>query len=67
MSTKLPFSNGSHRMSTEHQNDGISDRVLAGLVPSKTNKTKALSKEQERLYTQILESETKNFSVLWDI
>lgn len=66
MSTKLPFSNCSNRISTDQRPDGISDRVLAGLVPSKTNKTKALSKEQERLYTQILESETKNFSVLWD-
>lgn len=53
MSTKFPFSNVAHRAETEEYNmqTSISYRVLEGLVPSKNNKSKALSKEQERLYT----------------
>jgi hypothetical protein len=66
MSTKFPFSNVAHRAETEEYNmqTSISYRVLEGLVPSKNNKSKALSKEQERLYTQILQSENKDFHIL---
>ena len=35
--------------------------MLAGLVPSADNKSKALSKEQELLYTQVLKSQNKDF------
>ena len=51
MSTKLPFSNVANRDTGQDLNvSEISARVLAGLVPSKTNKTKELSKEKEKLY-----------------
>jgi len=42
MSTKLPFSQNDHSLK--------SARVLQGLIPSISNKTKALSREQELLY-----------------
>jgi len=48
MSTKLPFSNGGP------QKTEVSSRVLAGLVPGENNKTKALSKNQEKLYSEVL-------------
>jgi len=48
MSTKLPFS-AQGQATTEIINP-LSARVLAGLIPSQSNKTKALSKEQEMLY-----------------
>ena len=57
MSTKLPFSAGG--LASE-----MSARVVAGLVPSMSNKTKALSKEQELLYRQVLQSETKDFKLI---
>ena len=58
MSTKLPFSNVANRETEndDKSNTEISARVIAGLVPSQTNKTKALSREQEILYTQVLQS-----------
>ena len=62
MSTKLPFSNPANRAATEEEPyREVSKRILAGLIPSKTNKTKELSKEQEKLYTQVLQSQTKDF------
>lgn len=45
MSTKLPFSQGGDPSLRD-----VSARVLQGLIPSISNKTKALSKEQEKLY-----------------
>lgn len=53
MNAKLPFSSNTHRISTEETPflDEINQRIANGLVPSKNNKSKALSKEQETLYT----------------
>lgn len=65
MSTKLPFSNVANRDTDQDLNvSEISARVLAGLVPSKTNKTKELSKEQEKLYQQVLQSRNKDFQLI---
>lgn len=63
METKLPFSNQAQRNTEENQTE-ISARVLAGLVPSQYNKTKALSREQEILYTQVLQSQNKDFQLI---
>ena len=49
MSTKLPFS-------ASRDQNYIDPRVMNGLVPSKDNKTKQLTQEQERMYTLVLES-----------
>lgn len=64
LSTKLPFSHGSQQTERNKNEMRVSDRVLAGLKPSQTNKTKALSKEQERIYSEILKSQDKNFQLI---
>lgn len=64
LSTKLPFSHGTQQTERNKNELRVSARVLAGLKPSENNKTKALSKEQERLYSQILKSQDKNFQLI---
>ena len=48
----------------DEREDAVDKRVALGLVPSKTNKSKQLTEEQELMFKQILQSSQKNFANL---
>lgn len=64
LSAKLPFSGGGDTARGVLGEGEYSARVRAGLAPSRSNKSKQLTKEQERLFTQVLQDSKKDFKML---